>query len=136
MPTNQRCLPVFLVIFNSRSAGLRQSIDTLRAGHQHEANVQVVETADAALSALSLGPAAIIVPDSSLNEQTFDRVRLEVSRYVQSGGRLITDLSQVASVFSLPREGNFDYVPNINVDLRKGDHMTAVSELHPEYLVK
>lgn len=72
-------------------------INDLRAKLSSEANVQVVDSVDGAVAALSRNPAAFVIPDNTLAEGSYDRIRTEVARYVHNGGRLITALDQVTA---------------------------------------
>ena len=112
------------------SGNVRSHISSLGAKLQSKATVQVADSVDTAVAALSRRPIAVFVADNALNEPSFDAVKAEVARYVQHGGRLITDLSQITSGL----QPNHRAVGDLGE--KRHDHVTAGSERSVDYLVK
>lgn len=109
-------------------------MNDLKTRLQSEVNVQVVDAGDAAITALSQRPAAVVVIDDALGDPQFEPVRAEVTRYVQNGGRLITELSQITSGFGRSGSWEVGYLNERDID-QKNSHVAAISERHSHHLV-
>lgn len=123
---SQQSRPVVLVFSASGSAISKSQLVALRTRVEPGALVQIIDTADAGVAALSRKPSAVIVLDNAISQPTFELARPEVLRYAQNGGRLITDLSQLgpASQFDTIRSGDR------HVEYNMKEHLTSLRSEH------
>ncbi len=91
--STQQSRPTAIVLCASGTTLSKPQFAALRARVQPEATIQVVDTADATIAALSRKPFAVIDLDKATNHPTFDLARSAIIQYAQSGGHLITDIS-------------------------------------------
>lgn len=130
--TTQHRRPSIVLLSSPTSPQSKSQIVALRTKLKSEASVQIVDSADAAIAALSQKPSAVIVPDNTLSEPAFELARTEILRYAQNGGRLITDLSQY-STSPVPSACIDSGYASEDVDYNmKANH---VSEIRDEHLV-
>ena len=92
-----RTVIVFLSLARTRS--YTHNTDIL-GKRRSEATIKEVDTVEAALDAISGNPAAVVVADEILRDPSFAHVRSEAGRYVQNGGTLLTDPSQIHAVLA------------------------------------
>ena len=111
-------------------------IGNLRAKLPSDANVQIADSVDSAVAALSNHPAAVMVPDNALGEASCERVRTAVARYVHNGGRLITDLDEVKAVLGGAGHWDSDYANRTPIGQTQSASITTVSTIRTEHLVR
>jgi aspartate oxidase len=132
MSLSQHSRPTVLLLCLSGSTISKNQLVALRTRIEPAATIQVVDNADAAISALSCKPSAVVVLDNAISEPTFECARPEILRYAQNGGRLITDPTQTNVTVAPSAHYEMAYANERHVEYKMHDRM---SDLRADHLV-
>lgn len=127
-PLSQQSRPTILVLCVAGTAISKTQLVALRTRVQPESTIQVVDTADATIAALSRKPSAVIVLDNAIGHPTFQLARSGIIQYTQNGGRLITDMSQS----TMSTHYDLGHANERHVEYKMKDVMP---ELRPDHLM-